>query len=417
MKFDILSTQTRSLEGLEQNTNALECRLETSFEGLDALRSAWDEAVIRLSGSIYMSFDWCRIWWQFYGAGRELRVFIFTAAGQIVAILPCYIDAFGFPPFQPRIARLVGANVPPKAFNPPVQEDWAETIFSFVLARLVENDKVDLFSYGPVSELHRPIPALEKAGRAACLVVKRTPSAECVHSVFTLPSSLDEYFERLSKSERKKRKYELRLLQKESGSKVEVQSASAIVQEEYPKFVEQHGAQWLAEGRLGHFGSWPKAKEYNAALVKAQGELGRVRFIRILAGDRVISNQYVFAFGEWYFWELPARVTGKEWERLSLGAAGLVSTIDSAILEGKKFIEGGLGHYPYKLKMGATEPSVFRVHVFANGSGNRCQIGFLKAGRLALHYLYHKIWYRRITPWLPKWLRRPQWNLWLRFDF
>ena len=96
------------------------------------------------------------------------------------------------------------------------------------------------------------------------------------------------------------------------------------LEEEFETFVEQHSAQWMAEGRPGHFGAWPRALEFNRELVRTQGALGRVRFSRILADDKVVSNQYVFAFGDSYFWELPARAMGPKWDRLSLGPAGVI---------------------------------------------------------------------------------------------
>lgn len=57
----------------------LECRIETDFGGLDLLRPVWDDAVIRLGGTIYMSYDWTRTWWNFYGEKNELRVFLFRS--------------------------------------------------------------------------------------------------------------------------------------------------------------------------------------------------------------------------------------------------------------------------------------------------------------------------------------------------
>src|ERR1039457_352731 len=87
---------------------SLKCTQETSFEALQHLRGHWDDAVIRLGGSIYMSYDWARTWWEFYGAGKELRIFLFTSADRVVGILPLYIDSLGWGPLRFRVARLVG---------------------------------------------------------------------------------------------------------------------------------------------------------------------------------------------------------------------------------------------------------------------------------------------------------------------
>lgn len=396
----------------------LHCRIETSFESLASFRRTWDEAVIRLGGSLYMSYDWCRVWWEFYGAGKELRIFIFSAAGEVVGILPLYIDSIGFRPVRFKVARLVGANIPPKVFDPPIDEGWAGLIFEQILLSLFEADRCDLLSFGPISELHK---AAEKLAEACCgktgLVIPADVRADGVHSIFWLPSSMADYFESLSKNERKnRRKYELRLLKKDHAVRVEVLNDSERVSQTFEEFVVQHALYWQAQGKPGHFGAWPKATEFNRALVKAHGKLGRLRFIQILADEQVVASQYTFAFGNSYFWELPSRLVGGDWEKFSLGPTGIVTMIDEAIKEGKKRLEGGLAHYEYKIRLGAKEYAVRRVRVIANRAGSRMRVKLYNALRLCLLYGYHKIWYRRITPRLPAFFRKPQWLFWLRLD-
>src|ERR1039457_704222 len=92
---------------------ALSCQIYSSFEDLGSLRTAWDDAILAFDGSVYMTFDWCRIWWQFYGFGRRLCVAVFTHDERIVAIIPLYFDDIGLRPLHVRVARLVGANIPP----------------------------------------------------------------------------------------------------------------------------------------------------------------------------------------------------------------------------------------------------------------------------------------------------------------
>jgi len=391
--------------------------LHTTFDGLDHFREEWDEAVSRLGGSIYMTYDWLKTWWNFYGHRRELRLLVFRVNDDIVGLIPLYLDRLGIWPLRLKVARLVGANIPPKVFNPPIHEAWAKDIFRSALQVLFGKEAVDVLSYGPVSELHEPSVALPRACSGLSGRVTHTTDLGEVHSVFSLPASLEDYFDGLSRSERKKRRHELQILQKECHTKVDVVSDPARLAEEFERFAEQHTAQWQSAGKLGHFGAWPKGKEYNAALVQAQGARGRVRFVRIVTDSRVISSQYVFAFGDTYFAELPSRAIGPGWERLSLGAAGMIRTIESAIQEGKQRLEAGLGHYEYKLKMGAREHTVRTVRVVANQPASWIRRSLFNILRLGLRYGYHRIWYSRIMPRLPKCFRSSQWNLWLRYDF
>jgi CelD/BcsL family acetyltransferase involved in cellulose biosynthesis len=393
-------------------------RVETAFESLTEFRETWDEAVIRLGGTIYMSYDWSRIWWKFYGANKELRIFIFTLENEVIGIVPLYIDSLGVWPIRLKVARIVGANVPPKVFDPPIDERWAEVIFRHVIDQIFEIDGCDLLSFGPVSELHQPTKALLRVSREKkALIAGSEVVSGGVHSVFQLPASLEAYFESLSKSERKKRQYELRLLRKTCDLRVDTVSDPGEVEMEFRGFAEQHSSQWRADGKPGHFGAWPKAKEFNESLVQAHGALGRVRFSRIFADGEPASSQYIFAFGNSYFWELPARAMGAKWDRLSLGPAGAISMIEAAIREGKTRVEGGMGHYDYKVKLGAQEHAVKTLRLLANRGGARLRMAVFKMIRTFVLYAYHKIWYRRMTPRLPEGFRGPQWQVWLRLDF
>jgi CelD/BcsL family acetyltransferase involved in cellulose biosynthesis len=415
----VTAERSSSLPATRSGTmNEFKVRIEKDFRVLENLREEWDRAVIDLGGTIYLSYDWSRTWWEFYGAGKDLRIFLFYAGEQIVGILPLYVDRVGFGPLKCSIARLVCANIPPKAFNPPIHPDWAEKIFQAVLTQLIERDGCDVLSFGPLSEEQTTAKALEAVARKETSLVSNVELlSEGVVSVFHLPNSLDDYFESLDKDERKKRKYELRLLRRERQTTEDVLSEPTRVEAEFDDFARQHAAQWVDKGKLGHFGSWPQALEFNRALVKSQGRLGRVRFIRILAGNETVSSQYAFVFGKSIYWELPARVIGQNWQRFSLGPAGFFALVDAATKEGVTRVEGGLAHYDYKQKLKAREFTVHVVRIVGRSTGSRWRARLFLGLRSALLVAYYKIWYARVSPRLPAAFRKPIWSFWLRLDF
>jgi CelD/BcsL family acetyltransferase involved in cellulose biosynthesis len=235
--------------------------------------------------------------------------------------------------------------------------------------------------------------------------------------VFSLPNSLDDFFEAMDKDERKKRKYELRVLRRNQTVTEDVITDPSRLEEEFDGFARLHAQQWRGRGKLGHFGSWPRALEYNRALVKAMARSGRVRFVRILSGGDVISSQYAFVFGSAYFWELPARRVDQKWQRFSLGPAGFFALVDAAMKEGKTRVEGGLAHYDYKQKLNAREYRTRTIRVLGCCPGTRLRSALFLALRFCLLWLYLKIWYARISPRLPPAFRAPLWPFWLRLDF
>lgn len=396
----------------------LKVQVEVDFSRLEDLRELWDKTVVALGGSIYMSYDWTRTWWEFYGANKQLRVFLFYDDVKLVGIVPIYIDSIGFQPLRFSVARLVCANIPPKAFNPAIQLEWAEPIFDFLLKQLLEQDRCDLVSIGPVRETCEFLRHFERAARkrsSLCAQVSRDRVG--VDTIFHLPKTMEQFFEAMDKDERKKRKYEMRLLAKEQSVSRDVITAPAQTESEFENFSLLHASQWRDKGKLGHFGSWPRGKQYNLALVQSLAKLGRVRFVRILAGEQVVSSQFAFVFGDIWYWELPARATDRKWNRFSLGTTGFFQLVEEAIKEGGRVIEGGLAHYDYKQKLNGTQHGIEVLRVVAKRPGSKLLTLIYTWLRKCLLLVYYKMWYARISPRLPVAFRKPIWTFWLRLDF
>ena len=410
--------EPRTSPGFDATMSDFKVVVEKDFDNLAPLREEWDALAAESAGSIYLSFDWSRTWWQFYGLNKELRIFLFYAASKLVSVFPIYIDRLGFKPFQFCVARLVCANIPPKSFNPPIHPDWAELIFDSILTQLLERDRCDLISLGPVCESRAFLKHFESVARRRKPLGSRVSLVrEGVHTVFHLPKTLDDFFDGMEKDERKKRKYEMRLLAKEQSITRDVVAAAGKVEAEFESFASLHASQWLDKGKLGHFGSWPRGLQYNLALVQAMAQLGRVRFVRILADEEVISSQFAFVFGDSWYWELPARVMERKWNRFSLGTTGFFCLAEEAIKEGKARIEGGISHYDYKQKLGGTEYGLELLRVVANRFGSKVRTRLFRWLRAGVQLVYYKVWYARLSPRLPALLRKPIWSFWLRLDF
>jgi CelD/BcsL family acetyltransferase involved in cellulose biosynthesis len=398
----------------------LECTIETSFAGLDALRETWDEAVIRLGGTIYMSYDWVRTWWDFYGAGHELRLFVFQSGDQVVGIVPLYIGSLGVWPLRLKVARLVGANIPPKVFDPPLDPAWAAAVMERVIQHLLVAERCDLLSFGFVSELHSSSAAIIQACRTLQPLVRPAVliSAD-VQATFRPPGCLDAYLKSLSRNERKnnRRLYDLSSLKESYEVREDVLQEAAEVAVEFERFLEQHSEEWQSRGRPGHFYAWPKAAEFHRALVKVLGPARRVRFIRLLANGEVIASIYGFRLGTRLFAELPTRRNGSEWENYSLGRTIIVRTLLAAAREGITQVDAGLGHYDHKTRLGGEEGKAIRLHCVARRTLSRFRVQAWRGIHKALFLLYQKVWYRRVTPFLPRSFRRGQSGYICSLDF
>jgi len=394
--------------------SAISCEVFTSFELLEGIQKEWDSFVESVKGDIYLTYDWCRIWWEHYGAGRSLHVFVFRIGANLVGLVPFFIERIWLGPIWLRIAKITGADFTICMVNPPVRPEYAEEIFGQIIEYLTCNLNCDAIWFGPVSGVHESIDEFRKAcktlSRSATIIRDTVLSP---YTTFTLPNTFKEYLQSLGKLQRSNYKRNINLLHKSFKVNVDVISDELQATAEFGKFIQMHAQQWQAEGKLGHFRDWPLGEEFNTAVAHAQAQRGRLRLVRLFTDNRVASYYLAYMFGDCYYWRLPARLVGPEWDHYALGRIGLTKMIEVAISEHVRRIEAGAGHYDYKIKLGGVERQLYSILVVKNRLTTRLRAClFCKAADL-LHLLYYRIWFGRLAHKLP-FRRRPLWKIWIR---
>jgi hypothetical protein len=404
----------------KSDMNDVSCVVIESYNNVDlGLEKEWDELAIKTRGSIYLSCAWSRIWWEFYGKGHSLKIFVFRHKGELVGVMPIYIGKIRTGLVETRVARLVGANNPPRVFDLPVDSKHAAVVGEHLARQLVGTDGCDLVSIGPVSDeckAKRTLFAAFEKMADDLGIVREVPFG--VYTYFDLPSTYETYMRTLSNNERKnRRKYDLRLLAKEYDVRLEVMHKADEIEKEMAQFIALHTEHWQQQGKLGYFSAWPQANAFNHLLALELARLGRTRLIKVTAGEKPVLYQYSYVFGDCCFWQLPARSAGKEWDRFSLGATALVVLIRNTIEEGIKRIEGGLSHYDYKTRLGAIESSVSVLRLTARRPSSIAKYHLCMALYKIYSNFYYKLWYTRIQPKLPTVFRRPIWMSYIRKIF
>jgi CelD/BcsL family acetyltransferase involved in cellulose biosynthesis len=380
------------------------------FEDAVTIAPEWDALVERLDGSLYMTFNWCRVWWRHYGGGRELRLMVVRDGNELAGVLPFFVERLGLRFGRARVAKVVGSDHTNAMVDPPVEARLAPSAWRSAVERLVEQDGCDLVHVGPISgqsvqlDVIRELPGLIRD--------RETGS----HTVFEMPDGFDAYLTSLSKNQRSNYRRNVNKLGKAFDFQVDVVSDGAGLEREFEAFVEMHQSQWKAAGNLGHFGDWPQSLEYNRDLVRTLAENGRVRLIRLLADGRVVSYYFCFESNGTYYWRLPARLVGEEWDRFALGRVGLLKMLEVAAAEEATAIEAGTGRYEYKEKLNAKSFPVHSVALSASGLASRCRARLAVAAGELLNLAYYRLWFARVAPRLGIPLR-PLWRSWIRSRF
>jgi hypothetical protein len=92
---------------------------------------------------------------------------------------------------------------------------------------------------------------------------------------------------------------------------------------------------------------------------------------------------------------------------------GLAKMIEATLGEGQNTIEGGRGHYAYKLQMGGVELPLRTVQIMRYGVGVAARARVFRALAALLNLAYYKVIFMRVAPRIPA-VRHPLWPFWIR---
>ena len=383
----------------------------TSLDDLDRIRDEWDDFVQQTGSDIYFTVDWLQAWWTHYGQRRIFHGLAMWWGGRMVAALPFCVDRVWAGPVPVRLARFVGADSTLPVFLPAIAGGFEEMAVRAALELLLDDVGCDAASLSPLSGRSPMTEAAERVAAGGDFSLLRSDKRG-VHTVFNLPASYEDYLASVSKSQRKMLRHNLRELK--SRYDITSRKVSGVEAISYlDRFVELHTAQWRARGQLGHFGDWPSSVAFNRDLISRMATTGRARFYELAGDGDVLAMHYYFVLGERCYGRLPARDPDPELDKLGFGRLSLTESFRVLIEDGQNFVEGGPGHYDYKLRLGAQEHPLRRV-VFGGRTRSQCWRGeLLLRWASFVHFVYYRAWFLKLRPrlGLPP---RPLWRSWIR---
>jgi CelD/BcsL family acetyltransferase involved in cellulose biosynthesis len=372
--------------------------VSNSFEAANVTREEWDEFVLSVGGDLYVSYDWCRIWWRHYGRNRRLRLYIFRNGPRLVGLAPMFVERVRLGPIITKMAKRVGSDFALTIFALPLAADHVEIAYKQLLTRLVQDEKCDSVSLSFMPGNDPTLIGLRRGCESlggVVTIVRDEPSGP--HTLFHLPDTLEEYLSKLDRRQRQNYRRQLKQLKETFRVEGNVVTEASQARSAFDGFKTLHEHQWREEGKPGHFGDWPRSAAFNTDLVDELSRLGRFRMVQLLADQRVIAYQYAFVFGDRCCWRLPARAPEKELDRFGLGVLGMVQMFEAMISEGIRQIEAGVGHYDYKMRFGGEELQIRSFFVAASRPGAALRSHLFLRFSNFFHLVYYRIWRLRVV--------------------
>src|SRR6185436_11925142 len=112
-----------------------------SFDQAGLSREEWDQFISSIGGSLYVTYDWCRIWWHHYSSDRRLCLFVFREGPRLVGLAPMFVEKVRLGPINIRLAKRVGADFTLTMFSLPLVPAHTEAIYRKLVEALIEKER------------------------------------------------------------------------------------------------------------------------------------------------------------------------------------------------------------------------------------------------------------------------------------
>jgi len=295
---------------------------------------------------VFVSPTWLRVWWQEFGAGRELLLLSVRRQGELVGVVPLMRD-------DDRLC-FAGDTQICDYMDVVAAAGEEEAVLSAVLRSLGEEPWRELTLWA-VPEGSPTLDALKAAAPALGLRVDIEREDVCPR--LDLPATWEEYLAGLSKKDRHELRRKLRKLSQGGDVRLEAIDQPGAVEAALDDFLRLYRESRADKAAF----MTEKMERFFRAIVAALAVEGQVElFFLTLSGVRVAAVLCFCAGDESLLYNSGY---DPDYAYLSVGLLSKALVLRKAIEEGKQRFDFLRGPEPYKYDLGATDRPVYRCTV------------------------------------------------------
>lgn len=408
---------SRSSIQIEQSTvkGSIESEIYTSFDALPVMQPEWDNFIKAVGGEIFLTYDWCRTWWKYYGPKRELAIFIFRNSSKICGIVPLFREKIWIGPISIAVIKMVGSDFIPATFTIPIEQSCINQVVSLLIDEINARWQWHLLHLGTICGKYDSLGILANSFKS-----KLGHKYECevkssgVQTYFTVADNWEAQVASLASKQRTNVRRTFRDI---SNKGIEITSHLAskdTLSRMFENFVQLHQKHWQGIGQAGHFEAWPFSKEFHGETAETQLKHNRLRLLEIKFNNMSAGYEYLYRFNNTYCWFLNARNDFEDYARIDHKWIAFRAKIEYALNDNVKVIDGMRGMYDYKLLMGGKVESINNLFIYPKRFPALQRVLAFRLLARGLNILYYKIWRARVAPRFRIKLKT-FWEKWVRF--
>ena len=347
----------------------------------DALREDWEELERACCNrSLFMSWQWQRLWWTHYGAGRQLCIFVARDENRLLGVLPMYQDIWRSGPVSLRRLRTIGSggDTAPDDLDPLLDPGHAQGIaVEFTRALTQASSRWHIVSCPDLN----PEALFTRALLTASATAPRTLLRQSTRAIVcdSLPGNWEDYVHDLGAHRRKSLRRKVRKFEGDGGEVIWHRGTQAV-DAGFDDLAMLHKMRWAGRSAEYAFSS-DQYLSFHRALMHRLDELGALRLMQLRVQGRAIAMRYGYRLGD-TFYDLQSGFD-PEFADYSPGELCISYCIEHAIGEGCSRFDMLRGDYEHKrafLKAERTSTDLTLYRGFALSSAVRLR-GMLSAMR------------------------------------
>ena len=317
--------------------------------------SEWGDLLERdPNANVFATPEWSRLWWEEFGAGKDLIVLTMRRDADPIAVVPLYRKREG----NRNVLRFVGGIDLTDYLGPVCAPgDRADVAAGFVrwfveAAGDVAWDEFDAHNMPvPFGFAELLVDHADRAGLGFHLDQEETSA------VLVLPASWDEYLSSLRSKERHELRRKRRRFEREHPDATVRTSTSETLDADLRTFFDMHRG---AEGHKGHF-MRAEIATFFERLAHGFDPRGWLSLDLLEIGDEAVAATFGFKQGHTFY--LYNSAYEPEWSRLSPGLVLVSELVKRAIDEGVEVFDFLRGPERYKYQLGADAVPLNNVRI------------------------------------------------------
>lgn len=334
----------------------MKIELVESNEQWGNIKKVWNDLLEKSKINVpFLTYQWQKIWWDFFGNDKELRIFVgYNIDGTVSGIAPFYAETSEN---GRRIYRFIGGEDISDYLDFIVEKDCEAEFIKSVLSYIIKEEKWDEFRLFNIPDESNTSNALQDYCRANSLNISIEKGKNC--PVLMLPGGWDKYMQGLNGKSRHELRRKIRKVEKELK---DIQYTSTDVSRDFEKDIHDFLLLHRKASKEKALFMNEQMEKFFELISQVFYKMGWLRIYFLSSGNIRISALMCFDYQDNIY--LYNSGYDPEYSSVSPGMALLGYCIKDSILREKKIFDFMRGNERYKYELGAVDAALHNVLIF-----------------------------------------------------